>query len=153
MNSQCAAEDDDEGDGEVGEVDVAVGFGADGESSEASEPGVCSFDDPAVAGEWVAGAGDAFASAGSGPACLAGAEWVAGSASFADLRGDAAGAELLAEGFAAVAAVGPDLAGLVAGGGQRVDQRQQVCAFVFVAGSDPHLQRPALGVYDQVILG
>src|SRR5664279_812777 len=40
LNSQCAAEDDDEGDGEVGEVDVAVGFGADGEASEAPQPGV-----------------------------------------------------------------------------------------------------------------
>ena len=152
VNSQCSAEDDEEGEGEVGEVDVAVGFGADGESSEAAEPGVGAFDDPAVAGEWVAGAGDAFASAGAWPACLVGEERVACSAAFADLGSHSAGAELFAKGFAAVAAVGPDLAGLVADVGERVDERQQMRAFVFVAGADPDVQRPALGVYDEVIL-
>src|SRR6266508_6408823 len=72
LNSQCASEDLDEGDGEVGGVDVAVGFGADGESSEAAQPGVGAFDDPAVAGERVAGAGDASASAAALSLCLAG---------------------------------------------------------------------------------
>ena len=67
---------------------------------------------------------------------LSGCERVAGAAAFADLWGDAAGADVLAEGFAAVAAVGPDLAGSLSGVGERVDQRQQMCAFVFVAGAD-----------------
>ena len=152
LNSQCASEDLDEGDGEVGGVDVAVGFGADGESSEAAQPGVGAFDDPAVAGERVAGAGDASASAAALSLCLAGGERVAGSASFADLGGDPAGAEFVAERFAAVAAVGPDLAGPVAGSGERVDQRQQVGALVFVAGAEPDLQRPTVGVYGKVVL-
>lgn len=152
VNSQCASEDEDEGDGEVGGVDVAVGFGADCESSEAAEPGVGAFDDPAVSCEWVACAGDAFASAGSGSLGLSGCERVAGAAAFADLWGDPSGTDLIAEGFAAVAAVGPDLAGSVAGVGERVDQRQQMCALVFVAGADAYLERPAVGVYDKVIL-
>jgi hypothetical protein len=152
VNSQCAAEDDEDGEGEVGEVDVAVGFGADGEPSEAAEPGVGAFDDPAVAGEWVAGAGDAFAPACAWSGGLVGEEWIACPAAFADLGCDAAGAELVAEGIAAVAAISPDLARLVAEIGERVDERQQVRAFVFVAGADPDLQRPALGVYDEVIL-
>jgi hypothetical protein len=94
LNSQCSAEDDDEGEGEVGEVDVAVGFGADVEAFEASEPGVGAFDDPAVACVGVAGAGDWFAAAFSRSCCLAG--WVAGAAAFADLGCDAAGADLFA---------------------------------------------------------
>jgi hypothetical protein len=152
VNSQCSAEDDEECEGEVGEVDVAVGFGADGESAEAAEPGVGAFDDPAVAGEWVAGSGDAFAAAGAWPACLVGEEWVAWAAAFADLGGDPAGAELFAQGVAAVAAVGPDFAGSVADVCERVDQRQQMRAFVFVARAEPDLQRQALGVYGEVIL-
>src|SRR6266851_2635063 len=104
VNSQCPSEDEDEGNGEVGEVDLAVGFGADGESSEAAEPGVGAFDDPAVAGLRVACAGHAFASARARPACLAGAERVAGAAASADLGRDVARGQLGAEWVAAVAA-------------------------------------------------
>ena len=87
-----------------------------------------------MAREWVAGAGDAFAAACAGPVCLAGGEWVAWSATFADLWGDAAFFDCSAEWVAAVAAIGPDLDGLVAGGGERINEWQQVRAFVFVAG-------------------
>lgn len=76
-----------------------------------------------VAGEWVAGAGDACASACAGSVALAGMEWVAGSAAFADWGCDSACLECGAERVAAVAAVGPDLVGLVAGLAERVDKR------------------------------
>jgi hypothetical protein len=69
-------------------------------------------------------------------------------AALADLGSDAAFAELVAEGVAAVTAVGPDLCRLVAGRGQAVEQRQQMGAFVFVAGPEPYLERPAVGVDD-----
>jgi hypothetical protein len=123
VNSQCSGEDDEECEGEVGEVDAAVWFGADGESFEAAQPGVGAFDDPAVAGVWVAGAGDLFASAGAGSAGLSGGERLAWSAALADLGCDPACVKLGAEWVAAVAAVGPDLAGLVAGALERVDER------------------------------
>jgi hypothetical protein len=56
--------------------------------------------------------------------------------------------DLGAERVAAVAAVGPDLCRLVAGKGECVEQRQQVRAFVFVAGPDPYPERPAVRVDD-----
>src|SRR5437667_12853073 len=66
--------------------------------------------------------------------------------------GDPACLEFSAEAVAAVAAVGPDLVGLVAGGLEVVDQRQQLPALVLVAGPEPHLQRPAGGVDGEVVL-
>jgi len=62
------------------------------------------------------------------------------------LRCDRPVEECLAEGVAAVAAVGPDGAGLVAGLEQLVDQGEEVGAFVFVAWPEPDLQRPAVRV-------
>ena len=104
-----------------------------------------------MAGEGVAGAGDGAAAAAAGAAGLAGEEWVAGAAAFADLGFDGARAEFVAQTLAAVAAVGPDLLRLVAGGAERVDQRQQVGAFVFVAGAERDLQRPAAAVDGEVV--
>jgi hypothetical protein len=72
-------------------------------------------------------------------------------AAFADLGGDPARAELGAERVAAVAAVGPELAGLVAGALERVDEGKQVGALVFVPGPEPDLQGPALGVDREVV--
>jgi hypothetical protein len=148
VNSQCAGEDDGEREGEVGEVGVAVGFGADGEAFEAAEPGVGAFDDPAVAGVRVAGADVVFAAAAFRVSGFAGWEWVAVAAALADLGGHSALFDLAAERVAAVAAVGPDLAWPVAGAGECVDQRQQVRAFVFVAGPEAYLERPAVRVDD-----
>ena len=106
-----------------------------------------------MAREWAVGAGDAFAAACPRPVCLAGGEWVARSAAFADLWGDAAFLDCSAEWVAAVAAIGPNLDGLVAGGGERVNEWQQVRAFVFVAGAEPDCERPAVGVDGQVVFG
>jgi hypothetical protein len=147
VNSQCAGEDDGECEGEVGEVDLAVGFGAGVESFEAAEPGVGAFDDPAVAGVRVACADVVFAAASfrlSGLLVVGG--WVAGAAALADLRDDRPFEECLAQRVAAVAAVGPDRERPVAGRPDRVDQGEQVGAFVFVAGAEPDLERPAVRV-------
>ena len=94
----------------------------------------------------VAGSEHLFAAAGAGSGGLAFEEWIAGAAAFADLGGDVALAERVAERVAAVAAVGPELLGLVAGGAERVDQRQQVRAFVLVAGADTDREWGAVGV-------
>lgn len=77
---------------------------------------------------------------------LAVGERAVGAAALADLRGDRPLAECLAERVAAVAAVGPDRERLVAGEAERVDQREQVGAFVFVARAEPDLERPAVRV-------
>lgn len=148
VNSQCACEDDGEGEGEVGEVGVAVGFGADGEAFEAAEPGVGAFDDPAVAGVRVAAADVVFSAACFRVSGLAGRERVAVAAASADLGCHAALFDLVAKRVAAVAAVGPDLCWLVAGLGERVDQWQQMRTFVFVAGPEAYLERPAVRVDD-----
>ena len=134
-------------------VDAAVWFGAGVESAEASEPGVGSFDDPAVAGFGVASPDDFLAASGAGPWGLAGEFGVAGAAAAADSRGRFAGADGVAEGVAAVAAVGPDLFWLVAGLADGVEQRQQVRAFVLVAGPEPCLDGPAVRFDCEVVLG
>lgn len=77
---------------------------------------------------------------------------LAAAAAFADPRLDATRAQRVFELPRVVAAVGPQLLGPVAGRAQRVDQGQQVGAFVFVAGAEPDLQRPAVRVDDQVVL-
>jgi len=93
-----------------------------------------------------------LAAACAGAAGLAGKQRVAFAAATADLGGDPACGEFGAEWVAAVAAVGPDLARPVTARVERVDERQQVRAFVLVAGSEPHLERPALPVDGEVIL-
>src|SRR5262245_35268677 len=50
-----------------------------------------------------------------------------------------------------VASVGPDLERFEATRAERVEQRQQVGAFVLVAGAEADLQRDAGGVDDQVV--
>src|SRR5439155_22621886 len=99
----------------------------------------------------VGGANRLVASAGAGAAGLAGEEWVAGPAAFADLGGDPAPLEFGSEWVAAVAAVGPELGGLVAGSAERVDEREEVGAFVLVAGAEPEGEWPALGVDGEVV--
>lgn len=99
------------------------------------------------------GAADDFAVAGAADAgWLVGQWWFAASAAAADSRFDPAVGDLGAEAVAAVAAVGPDLLGVVAGGEQVVEQRQEVAALVLVAGADPDADGPAVGVDGQVVL-
>jgi hypothetical protein len=152
VNSQCPGEDEEEREREVGEVDAAVGFGADAEAAEAAEPGVCAFDDPAVAGEWVAGSEHALAAAGAESCSLPGSRRFSSAAALADLGLDPTRLELLAQCAAAVAAVGPELVWPVAGGAEEVDEGEQVGALVLVAGAEPHRERPALRVHGQVVL-
>ena len=131
---------------------MGLGFVAGVESSEAAEPGVGAFDDPAVSGLGVAAAGDAFAAAGAGSLCLPGEVGFAWSASAADHWFDAAFADSVPEWVAAVAAVAPELAGEVAVGDQLVEERERVCALVFVAGPEPDPDRPAVCFDGEVVL-
>jgi hypothetical protein len=140
LNSQCSAEDDEEGDGEVGGVDVAVGFAADAEAFEAAEPGVGAFDDPAVAGVGVSAA-SAAAPVG-----------VSAAAAFADPGLDVAVAELLVEVVGVVAAVGPELGWLVVLGEELVDEREQLLALAVVAGADGDGERQPVRVDGEVVL-
>lgn len=99
----------------------------------------------------VAGFEDVLASACAGPGGLSFEERVAGAAAFADLGCDAALAEGAAEWVAAVAAVGPDLFGLVAGVAECVDEWEQVRALVLVPGAEPDLERPAVRLDCEVV--
>lgn len=71
---------------------------------------------------------------------------MAAAAAFADHRLDAALGELVAQRLGVVAAVGPDLGWPQTAGEQLVDQRQQVPAFVLVAGGQPDSERGAVCV-------
>jgi hypothetical protein len=93
---------------------VGVGFVSGVESSEAAEPGVGAFDDPAVAGVGVASADHSFAASGAGPSFLVGEVGLAGSASAADPGFDSSLADVVSERVAAVATVGPELGRQVA---------------------------------------
>jgi hypothetical protein len=82
----------------------------------------------------------AFAAAPDLVAGRAGRARVAGAAAFADPRFDLAGLQGLLELFGVVAAVGPELARLDPALGERVQEREQVAAFVFVAGGQPDFE-------------
>ena len=77
-------------------VDVALGFGADGEAAEAAEPGVGAFDGPAVLSEGVFDVSDLLASAAAGAGVGGIGGRFAGPTAAADLGGDAALLELVA---------------------------------------------------------
>jgi hypothetical protein len=94
---------------------------------------------------------DALAAPRSRPCALPWQQGLAGSAALADLRRDPALAELVAQRLAAVTAVSPDLAGLVAGGAEVVDEREQVRPLVLVPGAEPDADRPAPSVDDEVV--
>lgn len=100
----------------------------------------------------VVGLDDLFAPARAAAGGLSLEERVAGAAAFAYLGCDAALVEGGAERVAAVAAVGPDLLGLVAAGAQCVDEREQVRSLVLVARPEPDLERPAVRLDGEVVL-
>ena len=105
------------------------------------QPGVGSFDRPAVPSEWVSGLELSFASAADLTDDLFGRDSGAGFAPSADHRLDPSLGEVVAEDGGVVATVGPDLARVDPARDQRVDQRDQVSLLVFVAGRDAHLER------------
>src|SRR5262249_12498013 len=74
-------------------------------------------------------------------------------ASAADLGGDAALADVVAERIAAVAAVGPELPREIALRDQFVEEGERMRAFVFVARSDPTPDGPAWSLDGEVVLG
>src|SRR5438034_10039503 len=85
---------------------------------------------PILACVGVAEPGHFLAAAVSGSRSLVGGGRLAAAAAFADPRLDATRAQRVFELPRVVAAVGPQLLGPVAGRAQRVDQGQQVGAFV-----------------------
>jgi hypothetical protein len=137
----------------VEECEVVVGFAvaAGGDAALGFEPGVRSFDRPAVARFSVVCFERAFLAAPDLAAGLAGRDGFVGSSSFADPRLDLAFAQGLLELRRVVAAVGPDLAWTDLACDQRVDQGQQVLSLVFVPGGESHLKRRPVCVYGQVI--
>lgn len=135
-----------EGGGDVddGEPVVGVAFPAGGDAAPVVEPAVGAFDDPAVAGVGVAWAG--CWPVGAADDGCAGGDGVAGAAAFADHGLDAAFGDGVAQWLAVVAAVGPELVGAQAAGEELVQQRQQLLAFVVVAGPDRQRKGGAAGV-------
>jgi hypothetical protein len=128
---------------EEGEVVVGVAVSSGGDPPSCFQPGVGAFDGPAVAGLRVAGFDTSFFAAPDFAADLFGRDRVAGSAWLADPRLDLALGESLLERGGGVATVCPELVGVDAGGGELVEQWQQVAAFVFVAGGEPDRERLA----------
>lgn len=128
---------------EEGEVVVGFAVAAGGDAAHCFEPGVGAFDGPAVAGLWVAGFEASLFAAPDFAALLSGWDRVACSPWLADARLDLPLCESLLERFGGVAAVCPELVGVDAGGGELVEQWQQVAAFVFVAGGEPDRERLA----------
>lgn len=126
---------------EEGEVVVGFAVAAGGDAAHCFEPGVGAFDGPAVSCLWVAGFDASFFAAPDFAPLLSCWDRVACSAWLADARLDPPLGESLLERFGGVAAVCPELVGMDAGGGELVEQRQQVAAFVFVAGSEPDRER------------
>lgn len=70
----------------------------------------------------------------------------------ADAGCDVAVAELLAEWFGAVAAIGEHFCWLVPGVQKSVDQWDEVWSFVFVAGADTQRDGQSCGIYREVEL-
>ena len=128
---------------EEGEVVVGFAVAAGGDAAHCFEPGVGAFDGPAVAGLRVAGFDASLFAAPDFAAALSCGDRVAGAAWLADPRLDLALGESLFERGGGVAAVCPELVGVDAGGGELVEQWQQVAAFVFVAGGEPDRERLA----------
>ncbi len=126
---------------EEGEVVVGFAVAAGGDAAFGFQPGVGTFDGPALTGERVWGFRLALAAAPDLAPGRAGWEWVAGAAAFADPGFDLAGAQGVFELFGVVAAVGPELAGLDPATGECVQEREQVAAFVFVPGGQPDFER------------
>ena len=92
---------------------------------------------------WVAGFDASLFAAPDFAAALSVGDRVTGAAWLADAGADFAFGESLLERARGVAAVGPELVGMDAGRGELVEQRQQVAAFVFVAGREPDRERLA----------
>ena len=126
---------------EEGEVVVGFAVAAGVDAAHCFEPGVGAFDGPAVACLWVTGFDASFFAAPDFAAALSVWDRVTGAAWLADARLDLPLGESLFERGGGVAAVCPELVGLDAGGGELVDERQQVAAFVFVAGGEPDRER------------
>jgi len=139
--SKWPGEDEDHAEVEEGEVVVGFAVAAGGDAAFGFQPGVGTFDGPALTGERVWGFRLALAAAPDLAPRRAGWEWVAGAAAFADPGFDLAGAQGVFELFGVVAAVGPELAGLDPATGECVQEREQVAAFVFVPGGQPDFER------------
>jgi hypothetical protein len=131
---------------EEGEVVVGFAVAAGGDAAHCFEPGVGAFDGPAVACLWVACFDASLFAAPDLAASLSVWDRVAGAAWLADARLDPAFGESLLERPGGVAAVCPELVGVDTGGGELVEQRQQVAALVFVAGCEPDRERLAVCV-------
>lgn len=126
---------------EEGEVVVGFAVAAGVDAAHCFQPGVGAFDGPAVTGLRVAGFDASFFAAPDFAAALSVWDRVAGSAWLADAGADLSLGESLLERRGGVAAVCPELVGVDAGGGELVEQRQQVAPFVFVAGGEPDRER------------
>lgn len=122
---------------EEGEVVVGFAVVSGVDAAHCFEPGVGAFDGPAVACLWVACFDASFFAVPDFAAALSVGDRVACSSWLADARLDLPLGESLLERAGGVAAVCPELVGVDAGGGELVDERQQVAAFVFVAGCEP----------------
>jgi hypothetical protein len=122
-----------------GEPEFWVSFPAGRDSSPVVEPAVGSFDLPAVAAEriWCLG----LAAPSAADIAGAGRDRVADSAASADHRFHAVCEELLADLFAVVATVSPQLRGLDPAREQLFQEREQVPSFVLVAGADADRER------------
>ena len=128
---------------EEGEVVVGFAVAAGVDAAHCFEPGVGAFDGPAVAGLWVACFDASLFAAPDFAPLLAGGDRVAGAAWLADARADFAFGESLLERRGGVAAVCPKLVGVDAGGGELVEQWEQVAPLVFVARCEPDRERLA----------
>ena len=128
---------------EEGEVVVGFAVAAGVDAAHCFQPGVGAFDGPAVVCLRVAGFDSSFFAAPDFAAALPGGDRVAGAAWLADAGADFALGQSLLERARGVAAVCPQLAGVDAGGGELVEQWQQVAPLVFVAGCEPDRERLA----------
>lgn len=125
---------------EEGKVVLGFAVAAGRDPAGGFQPGVGAFDRPAVAGLGVGGADPAASAPPDFPGRCPFGDRLAGPAGLADPRCDLPFDQRLLELFGGVAPVGPQLTGADVSLGERVDQGQQVPAFVLVAGRESDLQ-------------
>jgi len=137
----------------VEEGEVVVGFlvAAGGDAAFCFEPGVGALDGPAVACLGVAGLQPSLLASPDLAGWCAGGDRLAGSARLADPRLDLTLAQSLLDCRRGVAAVSPQLVGVDAARGERIEEWQQVPLLVLVAGREPDLEWRPGGVYDEVV--
>ena len=133
-----------------GEPVVGVSLPAGGDAAPVAQPAVGAFDRPTMSAERVARLQTLAIAADNGADDELGRRQFAFAAARADHRLELAQPQLRTQLAAVVAAVGPQLARADATGEQFVDKRQQLPAFVLVAGPDSERERDPSGVDDQV---